>query len=172
MKNFSVKDNTIGKEYWISRSIAVVIMLFAFDENSNLFVLATKRGIGTPDPEYVGSYCLPCGYLEYDETIFQAAMRELKEETGIVLSNYTYELVSINDDPASDKRQNVTFRYLIRPFDTVEKLKKELSAEYSEKDEVSDIRFIDTASIDEYKWAFNHKSLIHKYLKHDMLNPR
>ncbi len=29
-----------------------------------------------------GGWCIPCGYVEYDETIQQAAIREFREETG------------------------------------------------------------------------------------------
>ena len=32
---------------------------------------------------YPGKWCLPCGYIEYDETYVEAAAREIKEETGI-----------------------------------------------------------------------------------------
>ena len=62
MKNFPIIDSKTGKEYWISRSMAVVILLFAKDNDCDDCILATVRGKGTPDPEYVGKYCVPCGY--------------------------------------------------------------------------------------------------------------
>ena len=46
---------------------------------------------------YAGQWCIPCGYLEYDEDIQTAAAREMREETGLdvevrepfaVLSNF------------------------------------------------------------------------------------
>lgn len=46
---------------------------------------------------YAGQWCIPCGYLEYDEEIRTAAAREMREETGLdvevreplaVLSNF------------------------------------------------------------------------------------
>ena len=46
MKNFPVQVN--GKEYWISRAMAVVGLVFCID-NGELFILAGKRGKGTPD---------------------------------------------------------------------------------------------------------------------------
>jgi len=162
MNNFCIlgPDN---KEYWISRAMAVVVMVFAKDENGNKYILAVERGKGTPDPEYVGTYCLPCGYLDYNETLKQAAIRELKEETGLTASDFQLKLVSINDNPEKDKRQNVTFRYKIDAVRTVESLSKELTLEFSEKDEVSNIAFINLKNIDDYKWAFNHKDLIKEY---------
>jgi NADH pyrophosphatase NudC (nudix superfamily) len=35
------------------------------------------------DSIYPGKWCLPCGYIEYDETYMEAAAREVKEEMGI-----------------------------------------------------------------------------------------
>ncbi len=32
---------------------------------------------------YTGKWCIPCGYVEWDEDIRSAAVREFKEETGI-----------------------------------------------------------------------------------------
>ena len=64
MKNFSIIDSKTGREYWISRSVAVIVILFAYDLKGKQYVLTVKRGKGTPDPEYVGVHCLPCGYLD------------------------------------------------------------------------------------------------------------
>lgn len=43
-------------------------------------ILLGKRG---EKSIYPGKWCLPCGYIEYDETYVEAAAREIKEETGI-----------------------------------------------------------------------------------------
>lgn len=32
---------------------------------------------------YAGLWCIPCGYVEYNEDIRQAVVREMKEETGL-----------------------------------------------------------------------------------------
>jgi ADP-ribose pyrophosphatase YjhB (NUDIX family) len=32
---------------------------------------------------YAGSWCIPCGYVEWNEEVRQAARRELQEETGL-----------------------------------------------------------------------------------------
>lgn len=169
MKNFCVTgpDN---KEYWISRSMAVLVMVIAKDKNNDKYVLAVKRGEGTPDTEYIGTYCMPCGYLDYDETLKHAAIRELKEETGLEAQEFQLELMAINDDPTKDKRQNVTFRYRINAIKSVELLSKELTSLYSEEKEVSDIVFINLKYVDKYKWAFNHDELIKKYTNYDTVN--
>lgn len=155
MKNFPITDKISGREYWISRSIAVVVAVFAKDS-----VVVIQRGTGTPDPEYVGRYCLPCGYLDFDETCTQAAQRELMEETGLNLPLSDFKLVSVNDNPTSDKRQNVTFRYIIKTPLSEEELELMFTTKNSEKDEVSSIRLVKIENIDLYKWAFNHSTLI------------
>lgn len=34
---------------------------------------------------YRGAWCIPCGYVEYDEDVREAARREFEEETGLVV---------------------------------------------------------------------------------------
>lgn len=34
---------------------------------------------------YPGLWCIPCGYVEYDEDVRQAVKRECKEETGLII---------------------------------------------------------------------------------------
>ena len=123
MKNYCIIDNE-GREHWVSRSIAVVVFVFARDIYNQEYILAEQRGTGTPDPEYIGKYCVPCGYLDYDETIVQAAQRELMEETGLNFPTIDFKLLNINDLPKSDKRQNVTFRYIVNSNVPIEDLSK------------------------------------------------
>ena len=162
MKNFSIIDDRTGREYWISRSIAVVGLVFGYDEDEEEYILAVQRGTGTPDPEFVGKWCLPCGYLDYDETLEEALQREVFEETGVLLDSDSIELLGVNSDPKSDKRQNVTFRYqAIAKEETLANIP--LTTKNSEPNEVSDIKWIPYSEVNNYEWAFNHKELIKQY---------
>ena len=165
MKNHPLINPETGKEEWISRAIAVVVFYVAQDKDGEQYILVTQRGKGTPDPEYVGKYCVPCGYLDYDETIQEAVIRELYEETGVrVVSTDEIEWINFNDDPKSDKRQNVTFRFRILSNIPKEETELSFTTEHSEKDEVDSIRFIRISDVDMYDWAFNHSELIKKYV--------
>lgn len=160
MNNFSVEIN--GHTFWISRSVAVVGFVYGYDTEEHEYILAVQRGTGTPDPEFVGCWCLPCGYVDYDETTEEALKREIFEETGIDKKNfYSTDLLEVNSDPKSDKRQNITLRYECLLIGDIKDIK--LTTENSEKDEVSDVKWIPIDEIDNYKWAFNHKELIKYY---------
>ena len=68
------------------------------------------------------------------------------------------EFLSINSNPLSDKRQNVTIRFQYNHDVFVEDIN--LTSKNSELNEVSDIKFIPIKEIDNYEWAFNHLELI------------
>lgn len=54
-------------------------------------------------------WAFPGGHLEFGETIFQCAQREVKEETGLSISKF--KIISVSDDLSllkSEKRQYLT----------------------------------------------------------------
>jgi ADP-ribose pyrophosphatase YjhB (NUDIX family) len=163
MKNFPIIDKETGREYWISRSVAVLGIVKAIDKNGVKYILAEQRGTGTPDSEYIGKWCLPCGYLDFDETCKQAVAREVREETGINIHPENFELIAINDNPFDDKRQNITFRFRTELEGYIDDF--ELTDKFSETDEVMNIKWIDLREIDNFKWAFNHEKIIKKYYR-------
>lgn len=158
MKNFSIIDSKTGREYWISRSVTVLGVVKAIDKNGVKYVLAEQRGTGTPDPEYVGYWCLPCGYLDFDETCKQAIAREVLEETGVNIHPENFELFFINDNPNSDKRQNITLRFRTELEGYIDDW--ELTDKFSETNEVMNIKWIPIREINNYKWAFNHNKIL------------
>ena len=158
MDNFSVKIN--GKEYWISRSTAVICLIYRTDANGKVQIVVNKRGKGCPDE--IGKWNLVSGYISYDETIKQASSRETKEECGLSIPSNVWKLVNINSDPKSDKRQNITFRMLAEwkpKYGTV------FTTEFSESDEVDEVRWIGIEDIEELDFAFNHKQIVENFFK-------
>ena len=146
MKNFSVTINNV--EYWISRSVAVCGIIFAID--SGIRVLACKRGKGCPDE--IGKWNCPCGYLDYDETAEQACIREIKEETNLIIDSSLLNFLEVDSIP-NKGRQNVTITYWsFKPsyaYQTV-------TGEGAEPDEVDDVEWISLDELDKYDWAFGH----------------
>ena len=144
---------------WFSRSVAVVGLTFLRNEN-NWYVLASQRGEGTPDPEMVGKWNLGCGYLDFNETLKEAMIRETFEETGVDITDENIRMFNINSDPKSDKRQNLTVRFLTVLTKDKKFYEKQFSHKHNEKDEVGRIRFIPIGEVSDYDWAFNHEELI------------
>lgn len=157
MKNFEFTHE--GEKYWYSRSIAMLAMVVGYVENGSYYILANKRGKNTPD--FQGCWCMPCGYLDFDETTEQAIVREVFEEIGVKLDVNDFYLHSIDSIP-DDEKQNVTIRYKIKhPIDIN---KYELTKKNSDDGEVDDVKWIRCIDILDYKWAFNHDELIEKYV--------
>ncbi len=57
------------------------------------------------NPPFDGCYALPGGFVEVGETVEAAAIREAREETGLVVD--LLGLVGIYSDPARDPRGHV-----------------------------------------------------------------
>ena len=74
-------------------------------------ILLVKRG----NEPFKGCWALPGGFMEMDETIVHCAVRELEEETGLVVSEQDLRLIGIYSAPGRDPRgRTVTAAYLVR----------------------------------------------------------
>ena len=62
-------------------------------------ILLVKRG----HPPRIGTWCIPAGFMEWNEHPSQTAVRELEEETGLkVRIDSFFEVYSGQDDPRSN----------------------------------------------------------------------
>ncbi len=103
---------------------------------------------------FEGDWALPGGFVEMDESLEAAALRELKEETGI--SNVPLTEVGVFGDPSRDPRGRViTIAYAA----ILEKstLKPEAGSDASE------VAWFSTANLPTL--AFDHEAIIRKALK-------
>jgi len=66
--------------FWQNPVVGVAVIVM---DDHRILLGRRTRGV------YQGSWCIPCGYVEYDEDVCAAAQREFQEETGL--------LVQIND---------------------------------------------------------------------------
>lgn len=153
LQNFPFKYR--GKEFWYSRSVAVVGAVFAKNENDKWCILANRRGEGTPD--FQGYWNVPCGYLDYDETTSEAVSREILEETGVYVPSEKFKFFNYEDSPKAN-HQNVTFRFTVFLDGACDDYT--FSKDGNEENEVSEIKWIPLDEVENYQWAFNHSSLI------------
>lgn len=160
------KDNIGNRSFFHSRSIALLCVIICRVDNKH-YVLLEKRGSNLDEPN---KWCVPCGYLDWDETCGEAVIREVYEESGLNLNDFKDKIVGgslnapyyFNDDPGAN-RQNVTFRYgIIIEVDKLPELKTDFC------DEILDLRWVNISYLDmEEGFAFNHDNIIKDYFYYD-----
>ena len=165
----SITGNENPKKIWYSRSVAVGVAI-----TDGARFIFEKRGKGCPDG--VGQYCLPCGYLNWDESCEEAVVREVYEEIGIKLDKNLVKagLYKVDSNP-SNNRQNVLIFYFYRVshegFDEFLKTANEAikvsnrGGEENEVDEVVGINFFNGED-KKYDFAFNHDSSVHEAINY------
>jgi 8-oxo-dGTP pyrophosphatase MutT (NUDIX family) len=105
-----------SQDYFVSRAPAIVGAVFA-QMPEGLRVLITRRSDKMRDEP--GKICMPCGYLDWDESGYEGMEREVYEETSLNLRDYQKFLKFDNNrqpflvktDP-KDNRQNITLIYV------------------------------------------------------------
>ena len=178
---FNNKENrphktTEGKEIWDSRSVALVGMIIALHEGE-LYVILGKRG--TASPNEIGKWCMPCGYLDKDETCEEGVLREIWEESGLNVHktieqyhiihdqmNFPWKINSVPDR----EMQNVSMHYALY-FSTQSNLYRdvarlpELTLENnSVADEVEEVLWVNVKDIRDYDICFSHDSTINVFV--------
>lgn len=135
-----------GKEQWISRSVAAVTYVFAVVDG-DVCVLVNKRGPGLPNN--VGKWNAPSGFLDYDETIEECAVREVFEETGLNINKHNLHFLEVDSNPER-RNQVVLFRYWYAYrggyTDTI-------TTKYSEPDEVEEVGWIPIFDLAKLDWV-------------------
>ncbi len=63
-------------QYIFYENPVVGVAVIVFDQDGRIL-------LGRRNSSYRGLWCIPCGYVEYDEDVFDAAVREFKEETSL-----------------------------------------------------------------------------------------
>ena len=160
MNNFPVQVD--GKEYWVSRSVAVAVSIYTFI-GGKLCILANKRGTGLPGQHFSnpGKWNVVSGFIDYNETLKEACIREVHEETGLDISNVELRRMMIDDSPKRSG-QVILFRYIGFYYNLDKKIT--LTNKYAEPKEVDDVKFIPIDELDNYDWTSeNHKEKIKEY---------
>lgn len=97
-------------------SLAVDAVVFGYEKNIGLSILLVKRKFSP----FKHDWALPGGYVKDDESLEQAVLRELEEESGVKL-NYMEQLFSFGDVNRDPRQRVVSISYLglIRQHDFI-----------------------------------------------------
>ena len=147
-------------------SIATDIV-FIYD---NMYVLLIER---KNDP-YNGSWALPGGFVEENETIQEAAFRELREETNAsIFKLHDFKNPYIWDRVTRDPRGRViSVSYVLRRDKDINANSKNglnninvLESSFKAGDDASRLRFFNLQDIwdNRISLAFDHKQIIENY---------
>lgn len=149
-----------------SRSVAICNTVIAM-HNNKAYVLIGKRSKNMDNAHKLN---LPCGYLDWDETLTGAVKRELYEETKLnvddILSNKNYNVLYWDEKPwditsnINTEKQNVTLHYsLIFVCSELPKIEHDFESVW-----VKWIPVNDFLSINEDVIAFNHQNVLSRFL--------
>lgn len=117
--------------------------IFIFDDDFNFILIKRKN-----DP-FKGYWALPGGFVEYGESVEDAAIREAKEETSIDVE--LKDLVNVYSNPDRDpRRHTVTVAFTAKGDFTSKKA----------DDDASDIDIFSPEELDEINLAFDHEKII------------
>ncbi|MCF7865745.1 MAG: NUDIX domain-containing protein [Candidatus Pacebacteria bacterium] len=95
--------------------IKVAVNTFVLKDNKIL--LGKRKGtVGA------GTYCVPGGHLEYAELANEGAIRELKEETGLVAKTMDFVNIANTILSAVDGSHYIHINFLVKAFDGEVKL--------------------------------------------------
>lgn len=144
-----------GKRHWISRSIAVVaVPLFIYPkEEIEIYVPLGRRSQAMP--LYPGCWGIPCGFLDWNESADDAVRREVYEEIGLDLTEYTKIPSQPNlvvSEPNPDENETVSLRYIIPIIgDYLPALRA--------SEEATEVQWANVLELPDL--AFNHAEIVH-----------
>jgi 8-oxo-dGTP diphosphatase len=127
-------------------AVTVDIILFT-KEKEDIFVLLIQRG----NPPFENMWAFPGGFVEINETLEDAAMRELKEETGITgIKLIQFSAFGAIDRDPRQRTISVVFTGFV-PSKNIY---------YSAADDAKNVAWFNIKEID--KLAFDHSGILEK----------
>jgi len=142
--------------YQYPRPAVTVDIIIIKNKAQEKEILLIERGI---EP-FKGMWALPGGFVEMDETLKQAAIRELKEETG--LEDISLIQFKTYGDPNRDPRHrtiSIVYYNILKPGSNPKPFAG---------DDASKVKWFQLSNLPDL--AFDHKKIIHEAIKLLSLN--
>ena len=101
------------------------------------------------NPPYQSSWALTGGFVEYGETVEQAVMREVKEETGLIVE--IKKIIGVYSDPDRDPRGHTI---------TVSFLTNKIGGYPRADTDASEVSFFTPEEAKDLDLAFDHQKIL------------
>ena len=125
--------------------LLTVDAVILINNNHDIVLIRRKK------PPFVGELALPGGFVDVGETVEDACIREVKEETNININ--ILKLIGVFSNPKRDPRShNVTIGFLCEPLTDNEKPKA--------MDDAKSLEIVPLSKISTLKLAFDHKEIV------------
>ena len=159
-KSYETEDGVV----WKSRSVTVCAVLMTVDD----YILVTKRSDKMPvEPS---KWCLPCGFLDWDESIHQGLIREMHEEVGLDITGCQCDLYQIGDKPTT--QQNISFHFIVWLMQQKSDVEKLVSYDPNEVKQVVFLHRHQLMDNDHtYEFGFNHGERLHRLANTNIITP-
>lgn len=148
VKAFTSLLKTVAERKNMKRRKTPLLTVDAVVEKAGKVLLIRRR-----NPPYEGCWALPGGFVEYGEKVEDAAVRELKEETGLEID--IKGLLGVYSEPGRDPRGHVVSICFLATGRGVER----------GGSDAEDARFFRPAEINFEKMAFDHEKILKDYIK-------
>ena len=157
------KEKQSGKprNFAIERNI-VTLYVFCKNDNGEWCVLASQRG---KNAQWAGKWNVVCGYLDYGESLENAACRECYEECGINITNA--KLINCGTDSSVEVNGPVNHKFaciLDGTINQYEPSMKNCEGYGTEEQEVQDVAWIPISSLGKVNIRSSQKTAAKKII--------
>lgn len=126
---------------------------------AGILVVGNKILLGKRKGSYAGKWCIPCGYVDYEESVENALRREFFEETNLVVK--TIKLFEAVSNFHNSNQHTVGIYYLIES--------EGVDLSYLKaKDDLLDVKFFNLDSIPINEMAFQNDLLVINKVKKEV----
>ena len=135
-------------------SLAIEVILEVFQNNEPKIILIKRR-----DPPH--GFALPGGFVNIGETTEEAAIREIKEETNLILNHENLNQFRVYSHPSRDKRRHTAsniFRYVFKDNLDISTMAK--------GDDAKSVMLVSLRDIMKIDLLFDHAQVMKDYIKH------
>lgn len=130
-------------------SLAIDVIIEYQKSDTETFFIFVDRGVPPP------GLAIPGGFVNVDETVEEAALRELKEETNLTLTHL--EQFRMYSDPARDKRRHTASMVFKCVVTSVEHMHS--------GDDAKRLRILPLGDVHSTTFAFDHKTIMWDYFR-------